>query len=336
MRFFQVQLSFLSDRFAAGLLITCLAVPAAAAADQDALARAKELYVTAAYDEALAALDAVPRDGQPVEVAEYRVFCLLALDRRDDARRVIESIVRANPFYHLPEDQASPRIQTVFRDMRRQVFPSVVQRAYAEARAAFERHDPDAPAKFDRVLALLDDPDARAVSALADLKTVAAGFRDLSRAAAAPPPAPAAPEPVATAGSGTPDPPQAMAPAPAAPSPTDARNQAPAATAVPAITDAPSDGPMAASIVPPVAIYQPVPSWVSTSAADRGQEYRGTLELLIDRNGRVTSVKLRKSVHARYDEELLRAARDWRFRPATKEGVPTPYVKVVDVQLIPK
>jgi TonB family protein len=309
------------------LLAAWLLFPSIAAADQEALARAKELYASAAYDEALAALDGVPKDvtpGDSVEAAEYRVFCLLALGRQDDARKTITAIVSANPFFHLPEGKASPRIQTVFADIRRQVYPDLVQRSYADAKAAFDRHDADAGAKFDRVLALLDDPDARAVPSLADLRTVAAGFRDLSKAAN-PPALPAQPV-AAPASSPTPAQPATGNPAVQA----TVRDQPDGAVQ----PGTPSDTPSTSNVVPPVAIYQPIPPWV-TSPADR-QEYRGTLELLIDRTGTVTSAKLRTSVNPRYDAELIRTARTWRFRPATKDGVPMPYVKVVDVQLIPR
>jgi TonB family protein len=315
------------------LLAASLVFPSIAAADQEALARAKELYAAAAYDEALAALDGVPKDvpaADSVEVAKYRVFCLLALGRQDDARKTITALVSANPLFHLPEGQASPRIQAVFSDIRRQVFPEIVQRSYTDAKAAFDRHDADAGAKFDRVIALLDDPDARAVPSLADLRTVAAGFRDLSKAADPPvPQTPPAKAPAPTAAAPAPSPPPAQPAAVNQSTQGMVREHTGAAQ-----PGASADTPSGSGIIPPVAIYQPLPPWV-TSPADR-QEYRGTLELLIDRTGTVTSAKLRASVNPRYDAELIRTARTWRFRPATKDGSPVPYVKVVDVQLIPR
>ena len=336
-------------RPAALLLAAWLSAPATATADQDALARAKDLYATAAYDEALAALDALPKetaDGESIEAAEYRVFCLLALERRDDARKAIEGLVTAHPLYHLPDGKTSPRIQTVFREIRRQMFPDIVQRAYADAKAAFDRKDADAGARFDRVIALLDDPDAQGVATLADLRTVAVGFRDLSKAAAAsaaaaPPPSPhAAPSPQAA----PPEQPQTTSPpeqSHAQSSPPDAQTSSPDAARDGKAAESPvgTAGPTAhapTAVVPPVAIYQPIPPWVTSTPADKQTEYKGTLELVIDRTGQVTDVKLRKSINPRYDVELLRAARTWRFRPATKDGEPTPFVKVVDVQLIPR
>ena len=58
---------------------------ARAASAADTLAQAKELYASAAYDEALAVLDRLQGAAMVSEttsIAEYRVFCLLALDRR--------------------------------------------------------------------------------------------------------------------------------------------------------------------------------------------------------------------------------------------------------------
>ena len=149
-------------------LSTALLLPATAAADQDPLAGAKNLYLSAAYDEALAAFDRLQHDspnGEAGEAAQYRVFCLIALQRGDEARRAIEAIVNADPFYRPSDTQTSPRIRTVYQDVRRALLPAVVQRSYADARAAFDKKDPKAAAQFDRLLALLDDPDMKGTAA---------------------------------------------------------------------------------------------------------------------------------------------------------------------------
>jgi tetratricopeptide (TPR) repeat protein len=130
-----------------------------AASANDTLAQAKELYASAAYDEALAVLDRLQsserRSAETTSITEYRVYCLLALDRRDEARKDIEGILHDNPQY-LPSDaQASPRIQSVFRDVRRQALPKIVLERYAIAKASFERKDPQAGPQFDSVLTLL-------------------------------------------------------------------------------------------------------------------------------------------------------------------------------------
>ena len=78
------------------------------AAGQDSLARAKDLYSSAAYDEALAMLDGLQAGssaGASASAAEdsgriaaevwlYQAFCLLALGRTDEAKKVIERTQR--------------------------------------------------------------------------------------------------------------------------------------------------------------------------------------------------------------------------------------------------
>jgi hypothetical protein len=39
-------------------------------------------------------------------------------------------------------------------------------------------------------------------------------------------------------------------------------------------------------------------------------------------------------VHPRYDDTLLEAAKDWTFKPATKNGVAIPYRYVMNVQVL--
>src|SRR5580765_6730158 len=101
---------------------------ALASSSDDTLVRAKSLYAAAAYDEALAVLDQL--QNAPAEdsmsVAEYRVFCLLALDRGDEARKNINGMLRNNPRYLPAPDHTSPRIQNIFRDVRRESLPKIV------------------------------------------------------------------------------------------------------------------------------------------------------------------------------------------------------------------
>jgi hypothetical protein len=144
-------------------------------AADDPLVRAKELYRTAAYDEALGILDGIS-DSSPsatIEVNEYRVFCLVALDRKDDAKSAITALVTADPSYQLSEAQASPRVRAVFKEVREALLPSIIQHTYADAKAAFDKKDPQAGAQFERVLTLLKDPDLKPTPELTDLAVVA-------------------------------------------------------------------------------------------------------------------------------------------------------------------
>src|SRR5262245_46072451 len=170
------------------------------AAGSDALMQAKALYQAASYDEALALLDGLQAGragGNPAEVEEYRLYCLLALDRKDDAVKAVAAIVSTNPEYQLSETQASPRVVAVFRETRRSILPAIVIRTFNDAKAAFARKEPAAFEDFERVLRLLEDPDLQNNPTTADLKTVVNGFRDLSRTSA-PPTSSAAPVVAAT------------------------------------------------------------------------------------------------------------------------------------------
>jgi len=288
---------------------------------QDPLAHAKDLYLSAAYDEALVLLEQLKSQPAPpsgTEIEQYRVFCLLALERSDEARKAIEDIVTADPFYRPSETQTSPRIRSVFQETRKKLLPSVIQRKYAEAKTSFEKKDPKAVTQFEQLLMLLDDPDLMATPQLSDLRTVANGFRDLSKAmASATPPTPAPPVPVST-------------PSPAPPSPVVAAAQASA-------VDAPGEpaGDPSLGFTPPVVVSQPIPQWIPPNTIDRLTAFRGLIEVAIDENGRVTSATVQQSVHPLYDQKLLAMARTWKYKPATRNGIPTASIKVVEIRLQP-
>jgi len=307
--------------------IASLLLFAADVRGQDGLARAKDLYLAAAYDEALVLLEQLrsqsPR-GSATEVAQYRVFCLLALQRSDEAQKAIADIVTADPFYRPSEAQTSPRIRAVFEDTRKALLPSLVQRTYADAKASFEKKDPKALSQFEQVLALIDDPDLKGMPQIADLRTVTTGFRDLSKAMTSAP----APQPP--------------------PTPADT----PVAIQTPVVIQTPSGGTANAAVpseapppvvsgdaspgfVPPVVISQPIPRWVPPRSIDARSGFKGSIEVTIDESGRVTSATLQQSVHPLYDEKLIAMARTWKYKPALRNGVPTVSVKLVEIQLQP-
>ena len=121
------------------LLGLCLAagVRAVFASDDDTLERAKSLYVSADYDEALAVLDRLDSTAagdDATSIAQYRVFCLLALNRRAEARESIDRILHERPLYMPTDNEASPRIQGIFQDVRREVLPKIVLERYGPVR----------------------------------------------------------------------------------------------------------------------------------------------------------------------------------------------------------
>ena len=150
---------------------------------QDALSRAKTLYASADYEGALLALDALKGKPANSEARAYQVFCLVALGRRDEARRVIESIVRTDPMYRPSAVEVAPRIRTFFDDVRKPLLPEIARLAYAEAKSAFDHKEfARALGGFENVMALIDEIDESDPSA-ADLRTLTLGFRELARGA---------------------------------------------------------------------------------------------------------------------------------------------------------
>src|SRR6186997_1974671 len=103
--------------FALAMAATTWIVLSSGLTASEELNRAKDLYRSAAYDEALTILNGLPAGADPteaVEVREYKVFCLVALDRRDDARKAMAELVTTNPLYAMSEEDASPRVRTMF------------------------------------------------------------------------------------------------------------------------------------------------------------------------------------------------------------------------------
>src|SRR5262245_49660298 len=141
---FVTRLRHLLGNRATTLLCWCFvlaSVSAAPARAQDTLAQAKVLYAAASYEEALVMLDklSASSDQDATAIAEYRIFCLLALGRSEDANRTIETVLRMNPFYKPSEAQVPPRIQALIKSARQKLLPGIVLASYADARAAFDR-----------------------------------------------------------------------------------------------------------------------------------------------------------------------------------------------------
>jgi hypothetical protein len=296
-----------------GFLLTTiawLAFASVATARDETIDRVKTLYRSAAYEEALVVLDQLAQDPASnglVEAREYRLLCLIALDRRTEARDAIASMVNADPSYQL--SQVSPRVRTMFKDVRQSLLPAIVQKTYADAKAAFERQDPKSGAQFERVLVLLDDPDLAGAPTLADLRTVASAFLDLSKVLAPRSETPPRPEPVVT------------------------KNESDVGAAAPLVPTVYRD--LEPGLVAPEAVRQALPRWIlPRGLAERDvREWQGMLEVVIDEKGDVISATLRKPFHPTYDEQLVRAAMAWKYRPARKNGIPVRFLKVVSVRL---
>ncbi len=274
---------------------------------RDVVGPARDLYASARYDEALAVLDDLrPADAANAvsdrkSIEQYRSLCLLALGRGTEAESAIAAVVTADPAYQPGEVEASPRVRAAFSDVRRRLLPEIAATRYAEAKAVFDRKDYAAAARhFRQVTALLDDPDMG--GRLPDLRTLVSGFLDLSVAASAPPPEPAKPQPVAP-------------PPPPVPQPDPNR--------VYTMGDR--------EVAPPVIIRQEMPRLTPMMRLQTKE--RGIVEIVIDEQGRVTFVALRESVQPIFDADLMTAAREWRYQPATLAGKPVRYRKMIQINV---
>ena len=188
-------------------LCVCLLflVPAPPAAAQGAphavsLQSVKDLYASAAYEEALTAVGKLDDESPNFEAEQYRVFCLVALNRLGEAEKAVEAILVARPEFHADSAEASPRIQGLFKKVRRRIGPALVKQMYHQGKAAMDRKERDqAIAQFEAMLRIANDPDVRNEEHIAELKELGSGFLELTRAIPVrpvpPPPVEAAAEP---------------------------------------------------------------------------------------------------------------------------------------------
>jgi len=293
--------------YAASILLAALLGTRDRLAAQDTLTMARDLYASAAYDDALAVLnrlrsgDHTADDARAIE--QYRAFCLLALGRTDEAERAIEAVVAAQPTYRPSESEISPRLRALFVDARRRMLPTIIQDRYGQAKAAYDRKEYAAAARgFKTTLEMMADPDlgpAGNQPPISDLRVLAQGFQELSAKAAAPPPPP----------------PAAVAPP-----------QAPITQAVARIYSSED-----VNVVPPLALRQVFPPFPAR-LVPAGQ---GVVEVVVDETGIVESAALRQAVNPQYDAIVLGAAKTWLYKPAMLDGVPVKYRKMIQIVLRP-
>ena len=274
---------------------------------------ARDLYATADYEKALTLLDDLIARSETAQIRQeaelYRALCFLALGRRDDADKMVETIVQRDPLYRAPDDIA-PRMRTAFGDAKKRLLPSIIQQHYNNAKAAFDAKDFGVAGEgFQRVLDALNDPDMRSAasqSPLADLKTLASGFRDLSVQTI-----PKAP-PVA-----------AIMAVPPPVQPVQAQTQT-----VTRIYNGTEPG-----VIPPVAIMQEFPKYPGRVPSGG---VAGAVEIVIDQNGGVESAAMQTPVLSGYDNMVVQAARGWRYQPARVNGQAVKYRKSIKITVVPE
>jgi hypothetical protein len=270
---------------------------AVAHADQEALLKVKSLYAAAAYEDALVLMASVPRETRVPELDQYRAFCLIALGDKSQAQQAIEQLLLQNPLYQPDTADTSPRIVETFREMRVRALPSVAKRLYTDAKLALERKErATAIEQFETLLRFISAESSNDPT-LDDMKVLANGFLDLSRAL-----------------------PAAAAPAVAKEPPTASAEAAPRPT----------------SWTRPVPLKQELPRWNAPDSISRRASYDGILRVRVTADGKVESAEIVRRTHPMYDGLLIRAAASWLYEPAKQDGVAVPAEVLVEVQLRPQ
>jgi hypothetical protein len=286
----------------ASALLISVAVPVATYGADASLAAARDLYVSASYDDALAMLGTLSTGSKTMEERQaidlYRTLCLFALGKTTDADRVIEGMLLRDPLYRAADEELSPRVENAFQSARRRILPSVIQQKYADAKSAFDKQQwAAASTGFAEVIKSIGDPDITASAGappLSDIKTLASGFRDLA-VKSIPPPAPA---------------PKVEPPKPVRP--------------VKAIYSAEDR-----DVVAPVAMAQRVPKY----PANVTKPLQGVVQFVVDENGAVQTPTMPVSIDMSYDGMVIAAAKKWQYAPAMLDGKPVKYLKRLSISV---
>jgi hypothetical protein len=286
----------------ASALLISVAFPVTTYAADTTLAAARDLYVSASYDDALAMLSTLSNSSRSLEERQsidlYRTLCLFALGKNADADRVIEAMLLRDPLYRAADEELSPRVETAFQSARRRILPSVIQQKYSDAKAAFDKQDwAAASTGFAEVLKSISDPDiatAAGASPLSDMKTLATGFKDLAVKSTPPPPAPKVVE----------------VPKPVRP-----------VKAFYSVEDR--------DVMPPVAVQQRVPKY----PANVTRPMQGVVQFVVDETGAVQTPTMPVSIEMSYDGMVISAAKKWQYQPATLDGKPVKYLKRLTISV---
>jgi tetratricopeptide (TPR) repeat protein len=299
-------------------------LPLAAAAQSADFVAARSLYASAAYEDALARFATITAAEETVQVEQYKALCFVALGRVPEAQQALERMVVADPLYVMKEADVSPRLITMFREVRKRMLPNEVRSRYTKAKASYEEKRFEAAVQqFRELIAILGDPDVGGDSAFRDMKMLGEDFLKLAGAEAT----------AAAAAAARPmPPPPDLAVGPPTPPVSPASGTRPAATSTAPDPIYSADD---KDVTPPVDAVRRMPVWDPPLPAMRKMYFRGVLEVVIDETGNVKETRMRQAVSPHYDPALLAAAMQWKFKPAMKDGRPVKYRKLIEVILQP-
>jgi TonB family protein len=308
--------------FVATALALLLGVSAVSAAD---LSHAKAQYAAASYEEALATLATLDATGNVEPINELRALCLLALGRTGDAERAVVEIVMHNPGYALDPAGVSPKLVTLFSEVRRRTLPLAARGLYLRAKASYDiKRWGDAKREFTNLMAVLREPDIANQSSLADLRQLGEGFLKLTET-----------EYAAAVANGTLSVSEVLRAAAGGP-------VTPASfTEVPAFEEEPLEpipfiyATFDRGVTPPVEQRSVMPRWTPPNRQVARLNAKGLLELIVDDSGRVERATMLQPTTPSYDNALVEVARSWRYVPAMKDGKPVHYRLVIQIVLNP-
>ena len=234
-----------------------------------------------------------------------------------------ESLIRKEPLVRLEAADASPRLESMFSDVRKRLLPSLIRERYRVARAAVDQKSFAAaePSLADarRMIAEAEKLGVKD-EGLSDLGVLVDGFLQLIKSSAD---QTKAEQPAVVAAAA----PAAMAPAPMrSPAAVSAHAEASsAAAAIPRVYSAVDEG-----VSPPVVLEQRMPPMSNEmQLITRASKSRGMIDIVIDETGRVIDTSVRQSMNAAFDGMIVRESRKWKYRPAMVDGAPVLYVKTL-------
>ena len=260
------------------------------------LAAVRALYSAASFDEALARLGKLKLPAPLQDQADtYKSLCLLAVGRSREAEQVVEQLVRRSPGYLPDEADFSPKLVQVFRTVRARVLPEMAKSLYVAARTSYDRKDYELASRQLRdLLSIIGNTTD---GGLGDLKLLAEGFLKLSDSAR--------PNAGTTGASAS-------------------------ATSSPISLIGPVYSILDRDVVGPVEISRPVPT-MTTPRGQKPRLYQGLVEIIIDENGRVEAVAVRRPIDPTFDSQLLAATAKWRFQPATRGAKAVKYRRAYEI-----
>ena len=290
---------------------------------QDPLTLAKDLYASAAYEDALSALARIDEAAAPAvarQVDEYRAFCLFALGRASEAETVAEALIRRHPLGGHEAAHTSPPNERLFSDVRTRLLPSLIRERFRTARAEIDRKTfTAAEAPLTEARQMIAEAQRLGIKddAVSDLSVLVDGFLQLIHSAA---------EQRSTrveAASGS------AAAVTTTAATTRSAGAEPRATSEPAAVHTRLYT-LADRVSPPVVIEQQLPTMPpALRTIARSMKKTGMLDIVIDESGHVVDASIRQSLHSAYDALLVRSAGRWKYEPATIDGVPVRFVKTI-------